>query len=368
MNRLTGPSGRFVPTRRLAIRSRQLAGAIGILLVAASVASCGDDADESEEGSDERVVLVTYSAYELPPEVADAFEDRTGTKIEVVKLDDAGTALSQVMLASGEPEGDVFFGVDTTFLSKAQESDAFDEYEPDDLDDVPESVRMDDSGRFTPIDESTVCVDYDQGWFESKGLAPPSDLAALADPAYRDLLVVENPALSSPGLAFLAATHATFDDATNDYWQRLKDNGVAVAASWDDAWYARYSGAGGDRPLVVSYASSPPAEIVFADPPITEPISGVAESTCFRQVEFAAVLRGAANPEGARALIDEMLSTEWQSALPLSNFVFPVVPEAELPEVFEQWAVRPAEPISIPADEIGEHREEWIDAWRSIME
>jgi thiamine transport system substrate-binding protein len=180
--------------------------------------------------------------------------------------------------------------------------------------------------------------------------------------------VVENPALSSPGLAFLAATHATFGDGTDAYWGRLRDNGVVVAASWDDAWYSRYSGSGGDRPLVVSYSSSPPAEVIYSEDGLTEPISGVLGETCFRQVEFAALLAGAEHPDAGRALLDAMVSEAWQADLPLSNFVFPARRDVALPDTFARWAVRPADPITLPAAEIGEQRADWIDQWRRIME
>ena len=140
-----------------------------------------------------------------------------------------------------------------------------------------------------------MCVNYDKAWFAEQGLEPPADLEALTDPAYADLLVVENPASSSPGLAFLLATIAEYgEDGWTDYWTRpARQRRRRSSTSWEDAYYGAFSGAGdGDRPLVVSYGSSPPAEVVFADPPIDAPTTGVVDTTCFRQVEYAGVLRG----------------------------------------------------------------------------
>jgi thiamine transport system substrate-binding protein len=358
-------------------RSRPWWTGLSALLLSALMliaGACGDDAaDSADETSDptdlgSEVVLVTYSAYALPDEAAAAFTEETGVEIKVVHGDDAGSALSQAILTAGAPEGDVFFGIDNTFLTRGQESEAFDPYSPDALDQVPDEFQLDESGRFVPIDESTVCVLYDQSWFESNGLTPPTDLESLADPAYKGLLVVENPALSSPGLAFLTATHAEFGDETDAYWERLRQNDVSVAASWDDAWYTGYTTSGGDRPIVVSYASSPPAEVIFSEGALTEPDSAVVESTCVRQVEFAGLLAGAANPAAGKALIDAMLGELWQEALPMSNFVFPVRGGTELPIEFDQWAVQPADPIVVSAAEIGEQRETWIDEWRTVME
>ncbi len=341
--------------------------AIGLVL-ATVAAACGDDTNASATSKKGVVQLLTYDGYALPEQPAKDFQQHHDLSIKMTTADDAGAALSQVLLTSGHPSGDVFFGVDNTFLTKALASDAFVKYEPKALADIPADVKMDPSGRFTPVDASTVCVDYDKGWFASHQLAPPTDLASLADARYKNLLVVEDPALSSPGLAFLAATHATFGAGTDDYWRKLKANGTLVAASWTDAWSSRYSVSGGDRPLVVSYASSPPAEVVDGGGKVTEPKTGVLASTCFDQVEFVAILKGAPHLAAAKQLVDEMVSRGWQEGLPLSNYVFPVLNGATLPPEFQKWAVVPANPISISAKEIGDHRDEWIDSWRSIMQ
>ena len=344
----------------------QTLAALGLAIaLVLAVGGCGSGPDA---GSDRTVTIVTYSGYVLPEAAAKEFTKRTGITIKVSSTDDAGAALSAAILTAGQPEGDVFFGVDNTFLTKAQGSDAFERYRAAGIDDVAAEFRLDTSGRFTPVDESDVCVDIDRQWFEQHHLTPPTDLESLAEPAYKDLLVVEDPAASSPGLAFVAATRATYGDRTDDYWRRLKANGVVVAAGWDDAWNSRYSVNGGDRPLVVSYASSPPAEVIYSDGKLTEPRSGVLTKTCFRQVEFAAVLRGAPHPDAARQLLDEMLSDDWQAGLPLSNFVYPVTPGVALPVEFTKWAVRVEHPMTMDAQQIGRERESWIDSWRAILQ
>ncbi len=334
------------------------------MLIVGSAVGCSDDATPRDASS---VTLVTYEGYALPEAPAEQFRSETGQRIEVLASGDGGAALTRVLAASGAPEGDVFFGVDTTFLSRAQESDAFVEYRPEGLQGVDPSV-LDPGGALTPIDEATVCVDYDQTWFAQRQIPPPTSFEDLIDPRLADLTVVIDPAVSTPGLAFVAATAATFGGDVTDYWQALSDNGVAIAGGWSDAWFTRYTVSGGDRPIVVSYASSPPAEVVGSDDPTAVPATAVVTSTCIRQVEYAGVLRGAANPSGARALIDEMLSDRWQAALPLSNFVLPIRSEIELPDVFERFAVRPERPIVVDPATIGRQRDAWISAWRSVME
>jgi thiamine transport system substrate-binding protein len=181
--------------------------------------------------------------------------------------------------------------------------------------------------------------------------------------------VVQHPASSSPGLAFLLATIARYgEDGWADYWARLRDNGVQVVDSWEDAYYGSFSGASdGDRPLVVSYGSSPPAEVVFADPPIDEPTTAVVDATCFRQIEFAGVLRGTDHPDEAGALIDFMLSARFQSELPLNLFVYPANAEVDLPEVFTAHATVPTDVATVDPAAITEHREAWIETWTDTV-
>jgi thiamine transport system substrate-binding protein len=216
-----------------------------------------------------------------------------------------------------------------------------------------------------------VCLNVDKGWFSSHGVAAPTSLDDLVEPAYRKLLVVENPATSTPGLAFLLATVARFGEpGWQDYWRRLRQNGVLVVDGWTEAYTAQFSGAGGSkgkRPIVVSYATSPPAEVMFAaTPPKVAPTAAVA-STCFRQVEFAGVLAGAKNEKGARALIDFMLTEDFQRSLPESMFVLPVREGTPLPQVFRRYAAFPTEPFALPAEQIGTNRDRWIDEWTQAV-
>lgn len=356
-------------------RSRTLLVAGGVV-VAALMAACGDDAGDSGDaaptsgGEPREVVIVTYDAFALPEQAAAAFEEQTGAAIRVVAGGDAGAMLTKALLSAGAPEGDVLFGVDNTLAGRVTSEDLLEAYTPEQAAAIPDDLKLPGElgDLLTPIDTGDVCVNVDATWFAERGLAPPATLEDLADPDYRDLLVVPSPVTSSPGLAFLIGTVAAGgDDGWEAYWQRLQDNGVRVRPSWDDAYFTDYTVSGGDRPLVVSYASSPPAEVVLGEG-VTEPRSTVMEQTCVRQVEYAGVLAGAAEPELAEQLVAFMLSPEWQSALPLTNFVFPVVPGTALPPEFEQWAATPEDPLGVDAAEIDARRDEWIEQWRSIME
>lgn len=368
-------SGQLETQQRRSRRGAVAAVLACVVAAAAFVSGCTTDADESgSSGDDGKVVrLVTYDSFALPEDAAAAFEDATGARIEVLAAGDAGGMLTKALLAAGAPEGDVIFGIDNTLATRAAEDGLLEPFTPDGQQ-ADAALRL--PGRLgellTPIDRGDVCINVDAAWYEQEGLAAPSTLADLVDPAYRDQLVVTSPVTSSPGLAFLIATIDEFGSADGSgwqrYWSQLEANGVRVRPSWDDAWNTDYTVSGGDRPLVLSYASSPPAEVVFGEGEVTEPSSSVMVDSCAAQVEYAGLLAGAEQPELGRRLIEFMLSPTWQEALPLTNFVFPSVGSTELPEEFERWAVLPEVSRTLPADEIGAHRDEWIEQWRSIME
>lgn len=317
------------------------------------------------------VVLVTHDSFAVSKGVKQAFEQETDLKLRILQSGDAGESLTKALLTAGNPQGDVLFGVDNTLLSRALEGDVFDAYESPALGDVDPQYALDPEHRVTPIDHGEVCLNVDKRWFAERGIAPPGSIDDLDDPRYRGLLVAQNPATSTPGLAFLLATIARYGEPSwQDYWRRLRENDVLVVDGWEEAYTVRFSGAAGsrgDRPVVVSYASSPPAEVIFRTPRPKEAPTAVIEDSCFRQIEFAGVLRGARNEAGARELIDFLLSTRFQEDVPLSMFVFPVNREAELPSEFVQHAVVPEAPLELPPEEIDANRDEWVKEWTRIV-
>lgn len=342
------------------------------LCVGVVAGACGSESGSTaeESKSPDKVVLVTYDSFALPKEAAKEFQKQTGAKIEVVAGGDSSTVLTRALLSAGSPEGDVIFGIDNTIASRALSVDLLEPYEPKGLSRVePGLLLSGDAGRkLVPIDHGDVCLNYDMRYFESKKIPAPTTLEQLAEPTYRNLTVLESPVTSSPGLAFLIGTIAHFGESGwQSYWQKLKDNGVKVRQSWDDAYYTDYTASGGDRPIVLSYASSPPVEVVFSKDGSTEPKSRVMVDTCASQVEYAGILKGTKNLALARKLVDFMLGDTWQKALPLSNYVYPAV-NVELPEVFTKWSPTVRDPLSLDPGDIDRHRDDWIESWRRIME
>ena len=345
-----------------------LVSAIALALSACS-GGTNSNSDQSAPDAPPTVRVVTHDSFALSEELVTGFEQASGIDIEFIPAGDAGEMVNRAVLASGNPEADVLFGIDTTLLSRAIDAEVFDPYVSS-----PDALRPElrDAGldTVTPVDDGDVCINIDDGWFADQGIAPPTTLEDLADPRYRGLLVVQNPATSSPGLAFLLATIERYGDAWPEYWQRLRDNDIAVVNGWSEAYLSEFTagGGGGSRPLVVSYSTSPPAEIVYAEEPKPErPSTSVMADGCYRQVEFAGVLRGTSQPEAARTVVDWLVSPEVQADVPLSMFVFPARTGVPLPEVFERFVTRPAEPAELPAGEIAERRVAWIDEWTQIV-
>ena len=339
---------------------------LAVALVALSpLAACsGSDA----EGP---VRLVTYSSF--PSEgtgVNDAlaaFTADTGIEVEIVVAGDTGTMVAKAALTAGNPEGDVMWGVDNTFLSRAVEAGVFEAYRSPALDVIdPSLVDLVPDDLVTPVDFGDVCVNYDIDALTEAGVVPPVDFEDLADPAYRGLLAVQDPASSSPGLAFLIGTVVTFGDDWPAYWESLVANDVLVTDDWEEAYYGAFTRAGGDRPLVVSYGSSPPYEVLF-DPDRDSPPTGVAEDTCTRQVEFAGVLRGTERPDAARALIDFLVSADFQRHVANDLYVFPVDPSVELDPLFTEFAVVPADSVVADPARVEASRSDWLERWADVV-
>jgi thiamine transport system substrate-binding protein len=316
------------------------------------------------------VRLLAHDSFVISEDLLAQLTAETGITLEILSGTDAGTMVAGAVLAAGSPTADLMFGIDNTLLSRAVDAEVFEPYTSPELASVVPALREDTGGGVvTPIDFGDVCINIDDDVIAAAGVPAPTSLDDLIDPRYRDLLVVQDPGTSSPGLAFLLATIARYGDGWPQYWSALRENGVSVAGSWTDAYYGDFSGGGGGtRPLVVSYATSPPAEIVYAEDPKPEsPSTSVMTDGCYRQVEYAGVLAGAANPAGARTVIDWLLSEPVQADVPLSMFVFPAREGVALPQVFTDFAATVEAPLSLPADEVAANLAAWLAEWGSVM-
>lgn len=322
-------------------------------------------AEADTEGT--TVTLVTHDSFAVSDGLFDDFTAETGINVELLSSGDAGTVVSQSILTAGDPVADVLFGIDTTFLCRGTKAGVFTPYAPAALADVPDTYELDADHLVTPIDVGDVCLNYSKAAFPDEADAPAT-LADLTDDAYADAFVTENPETSSPGFAFLLATIATYgEDGWERYWEDLRANGVQVDAGWEEAYNESFGAGSGERSIVTSYATSPVADVLYSDPPRTEAAIGVVADACFRQVEFAGILRGTDVPEAAAELVDFLLSPRFQEDVPLNMFVEPVNEQARLPEVFEANRTVIDEPLSLSPAEIEAGRDRWTQRWTEIV-
>jgi thiamine transport system substrate-binding protein len=338
------------------------------LVLLGFLAACGDG-EEVAEGTVVR--LMTHDSFDVSVEVLEAFTAETGIQVEVFKAGDGGEALNKAILSKDAPLADVFYGVDNTYLGRALDSDIFLPYDSPALAEIADDLELDPQNRALPVNYGDVCLNYDVAWFTERDLPPPTGVEALIDPAYAGLTVVQNPATSTPGLAFLLLTIEAYgEDGYLDYWQTLEGNGALVVDGWSEAYYSHFTAASeGDRPIVVSYASSPVAEVYFAEePPAEAPTAAVVgDGACFRQIEFVGILRGTEVDGAARQFVDFMLSRPFQEDIPLKMFVYPANETATLPEVFVQHSVLPEAPVTMAPERIAANREAWIQAWTEAV-
>ena len=318
------------------------------------------------------LTVMTHDSFAVSEEVVKAFEDANNANVTFLQSGDAGEVLNKAILTKDAPLADVLYGVDNTFLSRALEADIFESYASPELANIPDAFKLDVSNSALPVDYGDVCINYDKAYFAGNSLAVPQSLEDLTKPEYANLLVVENPATSSTGLAFLLATVSHFgEDGYLGYWRDLKANGVVVVDGWETAYYTNFSASSGQgpQPMVVSYGTSPAAEVIFADPPIADaPTASILGSdTCFRQIEFVGILKGTQNRALAEKFVDFMLSRQFQEDMPLQMFVYPANSTATLPEAFTKYSQAPEQTASLAPDVIAANRNKWIQEWTDAV-
>lgn len=342
-----------------------------------ALSSCNSSDDKTSRSSDSstKIKLISYDSFPKKDTGLNTalkkFEKDSGIKVEIVNAGDTGTMVSKAILTAGNPEGDVIWGVDDASLSRALDADVFESYKSKDIKSVnSQFTKLTENNEVTPVDYGDVCINYDIAWFEQKNIAVPTTLEDLTKPEYKGLLAVEDPSSSSPGLAFLLATIDRFgENGFEKYWEQLRNNEVKVSESWDSAYYELFSGSTGKGayPLVVSYATSPVAEVVYADPPIDKAPTASIEDSCYRQIEFAGILRGTKHKNEAEKLVDFLISEKFQKEIPLALFVFPSRENVELPEEFSKYYSKPESSTKIAPSEIEKNRETWVDKWTQTV-
>ncbi|WP_206660941.1 thiamine ABC transporter substrate-binding protein [Propioniciclava flava] len=347
--------------------SRTFVGGLAAALAAAlALTGCSSSAASTPSSAPATLTVVTHDSFNVSPDLLASFEKSSGLKVTYVAPGDAGTLVNQLVLTKDSPLGDVVYGIDNTFAGRALSEQVTTPYTSTALPAADaDALKADGSDRLTPIDFGDVCVNADTAWFSAHHLAVPQTLEDLTKPEYKDLLVVPNPASSSPGMAFLTATvGASGDPGYLGYWTALKNNGVLIAKDWTETYSVQFSGSAGKgpRPLALSYSTSPASEVVNGAAPTQALLQ-----TCFRQVEYAGVIAGAKNPEGAKKFIDFMLSQQVQADIPGQMYMYPALRSATLPADWVSFAPLSPSPYAVPAATITADRDRWIRDWTATV-
>lgn len=348
-------------------RSRVRVALLCSITVLALVSGCSATAGGSGDGDPKTLVIATHDSWAVPKTVLADFKKETGITVKAQPQGDAGQLTNKLVLTKDSPLADGVYGIDNTFASRAVDEGVLSSYAAKAL---PPSAGIfeltgESADQLTPVDYSDVCVNVDDTWFAARKLAPPKTLADLAKPTYKGLFVTPGATTSSPGLAFLLATIGTEGVGWQDYWKKLMANDAKVASGWSDAYEVDFTAGGGngDRPIVTSYSSSPPFTIPEGG---TQPTTHALLDTCFRQVEYAGVLKGSKNPKGMAEFIEFMLGREFQAALPENMYVYPVDSTVELPDDWARFARVSPSPVEVSPALITKHRTEWLREWRDI--
>lgn len=311
--------------------------------------------------------VLTHASFALPPSLLAQFEKEAGVMLRITKSGDAGEMLNKLILTRANPVADVVFGIDNVLAAKADA--VLDEYAPP----APKASARADTvtlpPKLLPIDYGYVTVNYDKAWFAKKGLALPRTLDDLAQPAYARLLAVQNPATSSPGNAFLLATiGALGEEKAFGWWARMRANGLKVAKGWSEAYYTEFSHNGGAHPLVVSYATSPAAELFYGKTKLSEPPTGSLglAGGVFRQVEGVALVKGGQERAAALRFMEFLRSAPVQQALQTEMWMYPA--DATVPRADAlRHAPEPAAFDSPSAQAIADKHADWVRRWTKVV-
>ncbi len=329
------------------------------VLSALLVISCAAAAQET-------LTVLTYDSFAVSADLVEAFEAENNVKLQFIEAGAGGEVIARAVLTKDEPIADVIIGFDFSQFGKVFSNDILEAYASPELENIPESYRLDPENRALPFNFGEICINYDKKYFADHDLAVPSSLDDLIEPEYKGLLVTQDPGASNTGIGFLIATIEKYgEDGFVDYWNKLIENGLVIGSSWSSTYYTNFSGASstGEQPMVVSYTTSPAAEFIYSETGDAPTDSLTADGMCYRSIEFCGILKNSKNTALAEKFIDTFLGKTWQEDLPMQMFVYPVNEQAELPEEFELYG-KPAENPVMPDPElVSEKRDEWVRIW-----
>jgi thiamine transport system substrate-binding protein len=334
------------------------------LLLSASALVLAQLAPATSFAADPLRVMV-HSSFALPKPLLAQFESQAGVKLSIIKGGDAGEMLNKLILTRAKPIADVVYGLDNTLVGKAIAAEALEPVLPQ-MSGLPDDQL---GAALAPVDYGFVTLNVDKAELAKRGVPLPTSLKDLTLPTYKGWLVIPNPATSSTGYAFLLATiSAMGEEPAFAWWAQMRGNGLKVVKSWSDAYYTEFSRNKGAYPLVVSYATSPAAEVFYSKEKITEsPTASLnLKGGVFRQVEGVGLIKGGHQRQAALKFVDFMRSGPVQKALQTEMWMYPVLAKAQRAEVMRH-AVEPQEFEAPSAQLIATKGSSWVARWIQVV-
>lgn len=314
---------------------------------------------QASEADTKEVTLIVHNSFP-GEEFEKAASEATGYDVKVITSAGGQELTTTLSLTKGAPLADAFFGIDNIFASRIADESIVQPYLPQDLSPRTEEHLYDAAGTMVPVTLGATCLNIDRLWFAENSVAEPESYADLIKEEYRGLTVLLDPTSSTTGASFFIGTVAKFGfESALDYWEELLANDARIEQGWSEAYYSQFSAASpdGKYPIVVSYSSSPAYTL---NDEATDSATAAVLTTCSSTVEYAGILAGGKNPVGAEAVIDYLLSVDFQDTIADSMYVYPILETAYVPTEWQEFAPLPEQPNDVEPGVIGTQREAWL--------
>ena len=364
-----------------------------LLLVAAPLSGCLATLNPINDGdcvildagreSDGVLRILTYDIAAFSDEMLATFTEQTGYEVEMIRADDSGGILEQLLQTQKAQQADLAIGLDNTYLQTALNFCLLQPHEVSQQGISQTALEPYDGPYALPFDRGDVCLNYDESRVDGTNLTAPISLWNLTEPAWEGLTAFPSPVTSSPGRAFMSATVDYFendeDETTDafDWWKAMADNRAIFTTGWTEAYEIHYSGGYGawveghlgDAAMTVSYCHSPGVEAFYSEN-WTKSTSLTLERSTFHQVEYAGVINGGTEVQAANAFIEYLLSEEVNRNMPENNLMQSVLVNAVWPETngYAYHTDVPTMNADISNQRIAEEMEDWLVEWNAATQ
>ena len=305
----------------------------------------------------ETLTIYTYDSFASEwgpgPNIKKAFEKECGCLLQFVPLEDGVAILNRLKLEGKYSRADLVLGMDDAMLAEARKSGLFADHKVD-LAPITMPGGWQDP-TFLPYDYGYLAFVYDT----QKLKQAPTSFAELA--SRQDLRIIyEDPRTSTPGQGLLIWIKQTHKEEAAKLWQQLAKRTVTVTKGWSEAYGMFLKG---EADMVLSYTTSPAYHRLAEQK--QQYHAALFDEGHYRQVEVAARLKSAKQPELAERFLKFMLSEEFQSLIPTGNWMYPVTRVA-LPKGFNQNET-PAKSLHLDEAQIAAQRKAWLQEWRGAV-